>query len=153
VHALAAACAEGLHMTWGCRDLQVRSAKLHSARLHATLLSHTASEATTNTTTLHAMCQACPVYAVLCCAVLCCAVLRCAVMCCAEQSLRPKLSDEQKRQLEECYELMDADGSGAIDADELGAAFKVRCCPAAGQRVSVPLAGQGSAMSSWALTG
>lgn len=41
------------------------------------------------------------------------------------QSLRPKLSDEQQKQLEECFELMDADGSGAIDADELGAAFKV----------------------------
>jgi hypothetical protein len=42
------------------------------------------------------------------------------------QALRPKLNDEQKQQLEECFELMDADGSGAIDADELGAAFKVR---------------------------
>lgn len=41
------------------------------------------------------------------------------------QSLRPKLSEEQHKQLEECFELMDADGSGAIDADELGAAFKV----------------------------
>lgn len=41
------------------------------------------------------------------------------------QTLRPKLNDEQKQQLEECFELMDADGSGAIDADELGAAFKV----------------------------
>jgi Ca2+-binding EF-hand superfamily protein len=41
------------------------------------------------------------------------------------QALRPKLNDEQKQQLEECFELMDADGSGAIDADELGAAFKV----------------------------
>jgi hypothetical protein len=41
------------------------------------------------------------------------------------QSLRPKLSEEQRKQLEECFELMDADGSGAIDADELGAAFKV----------------------------
>lgn len=43
----------------------------------------------------------------------------------AHQALRPKLSEEQKAQLEECFELMDADGSGAIDADELGAAFKV----------------------------
>jgi Ca2+-binding EF-hand superfamily protein len=42
------------------------------------------------------------------------------------QALRPKLNDEQKQQLEECFELMDADGSGAIDANELGAAFKVR---------------------------
>lgn len=43
------------------------------------------------------------------------------------QALRPRLNDEQKAQLEECFELMDADGSGAIDADELGAAFKVHC--------------------------
>lgn len=50
------------------------------------------------------------------------AELYCAVVL---QSLRPKLSDEQRKQLEECFELMDADGSGAIDADELGAAFKV----------------------------
>lgn len=44
---------------------------------------------------------------------------------CRAQSLRPKLSDEQRQQLEQCFELMDADGSGAIDADEMGAAFKV----------------------------
>ncbi len=42
------------------------------------------------------------------------------------QSLKPKLTDAQRKQLGECFELMDADGSGAIDADELGAAFKVR---------------------------
>lgn len=41
------------------------------------------------------------------------------------QLLPPKLNDEQRQQLEECFGLMDADGSGAIDADELGAAFKV----------------------------
>jgi hypothetical protein len=41
------------------------------------------------------------------------------------QALRPKLSEEQKEQLLECFDLMDADGSGAIDADEMGAAFKV----------------------------
>lgn len=39
--------------------------------------------------------------------------------------MKPKLSDEQKRQMKECFELMDQDGSGAIDADELGAAFKL----------------------------
>lgn len=45
--------------------------------------------------------------------------------------MRPKLSEEQKKQLAECFELMDADGSGAIDAQELGAAFKVcPCCSA-----------------------
>ncbi len=40
--------------------------------------------------------------------------------------LRPRLTDEQKAQLRECFALMDADGSGAVDADEMGAAFKVR---------------------------
>ena len=36
---------------------------------------------------------------------------------------------EQKQQMKECFELMDQDGSGAIDAEELGAAFKLlgRC--------------------------
>jgi hypothetical protein len=43
------------------------------------------------------------------------------------QVLRPKLSEEQKQQLKECFGLMDADGSGAIDAEELDKAFKVRC--------------------------
>jgi uncharacterized membrane protein YgcG len=42
----------------------------------------------------------------------------------AAQALRPQLSAEQQAQLEECFQLMDADGSGAIDADELDAAFK-----------------------------
>lgn len=41
------------------------------------------------------------------------------------KAIRPKLTDEQKKQLHECFELMDADGSGAIDAEELGAAFKL----------------------------
>jgi len=41
------------------------------------------------------------------------------------KAVRPKLSAEQKQQLKECFELMDQDGSGAIDADELGAAFKL----------------------------
>jgi Ca2+-binding EF-hand superfamily protein len=41
------------------------------------------------------------------------------------QVLKPKLTEEQKKQLMECFELMDADGSGAIDSQELGNAFKV----------------------------
>lgn len=41
------------------------------------------------------------------------------------QTSRPKLSDEQKAQLKTCFELMDADGSGAIDADELQDAFEL----------------------------
>lgn len=50
---------------------------------------------------------------------------------CTPQALRPKLTQGQKEQLMECFDLMDADGSGAIDADEMGAAFKVGaglCC-------------------------
>jgi hypothetical protein len=42
------------------------------------------------------------------------------------QALRPRLTAEHKEQLMECFDLMDADGSGAIDADEMGAAFKAR---------------------------
>ncbi|KAG2496580.1 hypothetical protein HYH03_005402 [Edaphochlamys debaryana] len=41
------------------------------------------------------------------------------------KGIKPKLSDDQKQQLKECFELMDQDGSGAIDAEELGAAFKL----------------------------
>jgi centrin-1 len=41
------------------------------------------------------------------------------------QTARPKLTDEQKSQLKTCFELMDADGSGAIDADELSDAFEL----------------------------
>jgi Ca2+-binding EF-hand superfamily protein len=43
----------------------------------------------------------------------------------AMQTTRPKLTDEQKMQLKTCFELMDADGSGAIDADELQDAFQL----------------------------
>ncbi|GAX82317.1 hypothetical protein CEUSTIGMA_g9746.t1 [Chlamydomonas eustigma] len=39
--------------------------------------------------------------------------------------VRPKLPKEQLKQLEECFHLMDQDGSGSIDVDELGAAFKL----------------------------
>ena len=39
------------------------------------------------------------------------------------QSTRPKLSEEQKAQLKTCFELMDSDGSGAIDVTELADAF------------------------------
>ncbi|MEW5312235.1 MAG: hypothetical protein WDW38_003882 [Sanguina aurantia] len=39
--------------------------------------------------------------------------------------VRPRLTDAQKVQLAECFELMDQDGSGAIDKDELGAAFRL----------------------------
>lgn len=39
--------------------------------------------------------------------------------------VRPKLTKIQLEQLTECFSLMDADGSGAIDADELGAALKL----------------------------
>lgn len=42
---------------------------------------------------------------------------------CLLQTCRPKLTDEQKAQLRTCFDLMDADGSGAIDAEELTEAF------------------------------
>ncbi|GFR48180.1 hypothetical protein Agub_g10028, partial [Astrephomene gubernaculifera] len=41
------------------------------------------------------------------------------------KGVKPKLTDDQKEQLKECFELMDQDGSGAIDAEELGAAFRL----------------------------
>ena len=39
--------------------------------------------------------------------------------------VRPKLTKFQLEQLKECFGLMDADGSGAVDASELGAALKL----------------------------
>ena len=54
--------------------------------------------------------------------------------------MRPKLTAEQTEQLAQCFDLMDADGSGAIDAEERAraAGFDVRgvailAHPAAGQ--------------------
>eukprot|EP00798_Chlamydomonas_sp_ICE-L_P016231 gene16231-22397_t len=41
------------------------------------------------------------------------------------KAVRSKLTDQQKAELLECFKLMDEDGSGAIDGDELGAAFKL----------------------------
>lgn len=45
------------------------------------------------------------------------------------QTVKPKLTEEQTANLKVCFKMMDADGSGAIDADELHAAFKVPLCP------------------------
>lgn len=42
-----------------------------------------------------------------------------------KKAVRPQLSEEQKAQMVECFHLMDADGSGAIDADELTNAFEL----------------------------
>ncbi|KAK9847549.1 hypothetical protein WJX84_004965 [Apatococcus fuscideae] len=39
--------------------------------------------------------------------------------------VKPKLTKQQRRDLRMCFELMDEDGSGRIDAEELGAAFKL----------------------------
>eukprot|EP01018_Ginkgo_biloba_P015986 Gb_28609 [translate_table: standard] len=39
--------------------------------------------------------------------------------------VRPELSKKQKQELKECFDLIDTDGSGAIDADELLTAFNV----------------------------
>mmetsp|Transcript_31529 Transcript_31529/g.102733 ORF Transcript_31529/g.102733 Transcript_31529/m.102733 type:complete len:556 (-) Transcript_31529:2236-3903(-) len=41
------------------------------------------------------------------------------------KALRPELSREQRVELRDCFSLIDTDGSGAIDADELQEAFKV----------------------------
>ncbi|XP_073393683.1 uncharacterized protein [Physcomitrium patens] len=39
--------------------------------------------------------------------------------------VRPELTRQQKQELKECFELIDADGSGAIDASEMLTAFNV----------------------------
>lgn len=41
------------------------------------------------------------------------------------QAVKPKLSEEQKANMRTCFRMMDADGGGTIDAEELGAAFKL----------------------------
>lgn len=41
------------------------------------------------------------------------------------KAVRPELTREQRDELKECFALIDTDGSGAIDADELQEAFKV----------------------------
>lgn len=41
------------------------------------------------------------------------------------QAIKPKLTAEQLQQLQLCFSLMDADGSGNIDAGELGNALQV----------------------------
>ena len=51
---------------------------------------------------------------------------RAALAICRVQTVKPKLTEEQTANLEMCFRMMDADGSGAIDADELDAAFKAR---------------------------
>ena len=40
-------------------------------------------------------------------------------------AVRPELSKQERVQLQECFALMDGDGSGAIDVDELYSAFKI----------------------------
>ena len=40
-------------------------------------------------------------------------------------AVRPSLTKQEKAQLAECFALMDGDGSGAIDVDELYRAFRV----------------------------
>ena len=42
-----------------------------------------------------------------------------------EQAVRPELSQAMRLQLREAFDLIDQDGSGAIDVDELEEAFKV----------------------------
>lgn len=40
-------------------------------------------------------------------------------------AVRPALTKQERAQLAECFALMDGDGSGAIDVDELYKAFRV----------------------------
>lgn len=39
--------------------------------------------------------------------------------------MRPRLTRDQKRELKECFELIDEDRSGAIELEELMEAFKL----------------------------
>lgn len=55
------------------------------------------------------------------------------------QTVKPKLTEEQAANLKMCFSMMDADGSGAIDADELSAAFKVRRAGRGCQRAAGPV--------------
>jgi EF hand len=41
------------------------------------------------------------------------------------RAVRPALSKRERRELEECFSLMDADGSGAIDVEEMWEAFQL----------------------------
>ena len=41
------------------------------------------------------------------------------------RAVRPSLTKQERAQLAECFALMDGDGSGAIDVDELYRAFRV----------------------------
>lgn len=41
------------------------------------------------------------------------------------QQVKLSINEEQKHELQQCFRLMDSDGSGAIDAHELNNAFKL----------------------------
>ncbi|KAK3263690.1 hypothetical protein CYMTET_27520 [Cymbomonas tetramitiformis] len=43
--------------------------------------------------------------------------------------IRPELSERQRKELKECFNLIDADGSGAITAEELTDAFQFMNVP------------------------
>ena len=53
------------------------------------------------------------------------AIHGCAPTCAVRKAVRRKLTASQHVQLRECFQLIDADGSGNIDGQELGNAFKV----------------------------
>ena len=55
-------------------------------------------------------------------------------------AVRPSLSKQERAQLAECFALMDGDGSGAIDVDELHSAFKILGLRVTKKRVSELLA-------------
>ena len=41
------------------------------------------------------------------------------------KSVRPELTPEQHEEIKQCFELMDVDGSGTVDVDEVHAAMKL----------------------------
>ena len=55
-------------------------------------------------------------------------------------AVRPSLTKQERAQLAECFALMDKDGSGAIDVDELYRAFRVLGLHVTKQSVSELLA-------------
>ena len=48
-----------------------------------------------------------------------------AAWCAAVQSVRVSLISDLKQQMQECFRMMDVNGSGTVDPSELGTAFRV----------------------------
>lgn len=62
------------------------------------------------------------------------------------RTIRPRMTPQQVADMKLCFEMMDEDGSGAIDIDELSQAFKVRYSVMfVVSNVSLPKEGEGRA--------